>query len=501
MNRVRSVSLRLLDHAIGAACASALLCSPFPGLAQAGGAPVAPAAPPAATPTDARESFEFGRFGAVGIRRPAGDPREVVLFASAGGEWSAAEAAAVQRLNGRGAVVAVFDAGRYLARLDLSPDKCVSPAADFEGLSHYLQSKLGLKDYLQPALVGYSSGAALAYAALGEAPDGLFKGALSVAFCPELKLRKSVCKGSGIEATPHKDSKGLLEGTALRPVKRLPGRWVSLLDPAHSACPLQQAQDFAASVPGAEIMSVQSAAGESADASWAAAFDAAFARTMGGSPPMAPPLPAPVADLPLILLPATGTGANDWFAVFLSGDGGWAGIDQGVSAELAGHNIPVVGWDSLKYFWTARTPQGASRDLDRVLRHYSRELGRARALLIGYSQGADTLPFMVNRLPAATRQMVGMAALLGISDNALFEFHLSNWLGQSTGGLPTAPELAHWSGPPYLCLYGEEDRDAACRALTGRGGSALMMRGGHHFGGEYASVAAEILSRMPRPDR
>jgi type IV secretory pathway VirJ component len=117
--------------------------------------------------------------------------------------------------------------------------------------------------------------------------------------------------------------------------------------------------------------------------------------------------------------------------------------------------------------------------------------------LIGYSQGADTMPFMVNRLPPATREMVGLTTLLGISDNAAFEFHVTNWLGDSSGGLPTAPELERWSGSPYLCLYGEHDADSACKQLTGHDGSALVMPGGHHFGGGYSEIADEILSRLP----
>jgi type IV secretory pathway VirJ component len=173
------------------------------------------------------------------------------------------------------------------------------------------------------------------------------------------------------------------------------------------------------------------------------------------------------------------------------------GLDKGVSKELARHNIPIVGWDSLKYFWSRRTPEGASKDLDRVLRHYSREWGRPHALLIGYSQGADTMPFMVNRLPAGTRRMVGLTTLLGISDNAVFEFHVANWLGEAARGLPTAPELEKWSGSPYLCLYGQDDPDSACKELTGHDGSALVMPGGHHFDGGYVEIADEILNRLP----
>jgi type IV secretory pathway VirJ component len=152
----------------------------------------------------------------------------------------------------------------------------------------------------------------------------------------------------------------------------------------------------------------------------------------------------------------------------------------------------------LKYFWSPRTPQGAADDLDRVVRHYARTWGKSRVLLIGYSQGADTMPFMVNRLPAATHDMVGLTTLLGISDNAVFEFHVANWLGNPGGGLATAPELRRWSGAPYLCLYGEDDGDSACAEVSGKEGVAVKMPGGHHFGGGYSDIATEIIRRLPK---
>ena len=113
------------------------------------------------------------------VSRRRGEPRDVVLFLSGDGGWNLGviSMAHASRRSGR-------DRRRHrhsplLAQLEKSTEKCVSPASDFENLSHYLQSKLGLKHYLQPTLVGYSSGATLVYATLAEAPDGLFKGALS----------------------------------------------------------------------------------------------------------------------------------------------------------------------------------------------------------------------------------------------------------------------------------------------------------------------------------
>jgi type IV secretory pathway VirJ component len=254
-------------------------------------------------------------------------------------------------------------------------------------------------------------------------------------------------------------------------------------------------------VPGGEIVMLPNVGhGYSVEKNWMPQYEAAYARiTAAPEKKPATMLAAPIADLPLTIVAAAPGKVSPYFAVFLSGDGGWVGLDRGVADELANHGIAVVGWDSLKYFWSARTPQGAAADLDRVLRHYTNQWGKPHALLVGYSQGADTMPFMVNRLPAATRSMVDLTALLGISDNALFEFHLENWVGGGSGGLPTRPELARWSGSPYVCIYGEDDGDSVCAQLAGKYGTAVKLPGGHHFGGSYTEIATEIIAHLPKP--
>jgi len=458
-------------------------------LCVVGGAAAAPA-----------EVFTYGRFGEVSMYRGHTEPRDVVLFLSGDGGWNLGVISMAQQLTDHGAAVAGIDIRHYLAQLEKSSDKCVSPAVDLENLSHYLQSKLALRRYLQPTLVGYSSGATLVYATLAEAPDGLFKGALSIGFCPDLDLKKPVCKGSGIDATPRRDTKGVLKGVDFLPAKQLSGRWISLQGEMDQVCPAPATQKFIAAVPGGEIVMLPKVGhGYSVEKNWVPQYEAAYERiTAAPARSATPALPSPIADLPLTVVPAAPGGLSPWFGIFLSGDGGWVGLDRGVSDELAKHSIPIIGWDSLKYFWSPRTPQGAAQDLDRVMRHYSQAWGKSHVLLIGYSQGADTMPFMVNRLPAQTHDMVGLTTLLGISDNALFEFHVANWLGNPSGGLATAPELRRWSGAPYLCLYGEDDGDSACAQLTGKEGVAVKMPGGHHFGGGYADIAAEILSRLPK---
>ena len=99
-----------------------------------------------------------------------------------------------------------------------------------------------------------------------------------------------------------------------------------------------------------------------------------------------------LADLPLLELPEPGS-TGDTLAIIVSGDGGWAGLDRDVASQLAERGFPVVGLNTLQYFWTPRTPDGAAADLARILRTYLAAWKRKDALLIGYSLGAEVLPY------------------------------------------------------------------------------------------------------------
>src|SRR5215472_19176949 len=78
--------------------------------------------------------------------------------------------------------------------------------------------------------------------------------------------------------------------------------------------------------------------------------------------------PPQISDLPVQEVHASGN-ANE-FALLLTGDGGWAGLDQELAARLAASGVPTVGLNSLKYFWSARTPEETTRDVARLIRHY-----------------------------------------------------------------------------------------------------------------------------------
>jgi len=120
-------------------------------------------------------------------------------------------------------------------------------------------------------------------------------------------------------------------------------------------------------------------------------------------------------------------------------------------------------------------------------------------VLIGYSFGADVLPALANRLPRDLRDRLDLVVFLGLSDYAAFEFHLSDWIDDepSKGDQPVRPELEKLTGVKRLCIYGEEEEDAACPKLADLGAIAEKMPGDHHFDEDYQGVAQRILGQLP----
>jgi type IV secretory pathway VirJ component len=181
----------------------------------------------------------------------------------------------------------------------------------------------------------------------------------------------------------------------------------------------------------------------------------------------------------------------------ISGDGGWAGLDQDLAAQFNQRGLPVLGVSSLKYFWKLRTPDETAADMTRALRKYLGDWQTPRVLLVGYSFGADVLPFVYNRLPADLQSQVAGIALLAIGERADFEVHVAGWVGvEGAGALPVGPELARISMPPVLCLWGAGDADAerGCRQNAGPRRQTREVGEGHHFGYLHAELADRILA-------
>ena len=187
-------------------------------------------------------------------------------------------------------------------------------------------------------------------------------------------------------------------------------------------------------------------------------------------------------------------------AVFLSGDGGWRDIDKTIAENLQSLGVSVVGWDSVRYFWQSKTPQQTAADLSAVILDYSAKWHADKVALIGFSFGADTLPFAYDRLRPSLKQHVAMISLLSLGRAADWEIRVVGWLGAgpSAQATPLAPAIKDIPGKMIQCFYGDQDSGSYCPDLVKQGAEVIEKKGIHHFDGNYVFMAHQILDGFKR---
>ena len=406
------------------------------------------------------EGPERDPFGKLRVFEPEGPMRGFVILYSDAGGWDRNSEAAAVALASKGALIAGVDFAQYQQGIDQGARRCGALVGDAEATSRDLQRARNYSDYHSPILAGIGAGGALAEAILQSAPPATLAGAVSL---DPHASKRSPC----ITAPPQAH------------LNELPGFWTVGLSAAAD-----------------ELIDRTKAGGASVDVRHLPAkVDPSVALTDLVSRHLDSTTPATgVAKLPLIELPTSHP--SPLLAIIVSGDGGWRDLDKVIAEDLSRDGVSVVGWDSLRYFWSYKTPEETARDLAAVIDAYSVKWRAHKVALIGYSFGADVLPFLYQRLPQHGKQRVAQISLLGLSSAAEFEIKVSGWLGGShnEAALPTRPALEPIDPALIQCFYGEKEEDTLCPTLAGRGADVVRTTGGHHFDGDYSALARRILA-------
>lgn len=439
------------------------------------------------------EILPFGKFGDLHLYQSVPAPERLIILVSGDGAWND-DAIEMARLAAEktGALVAGIDITHYLAALEPAPGQCFYPAGEFESLSHQLQTRQHFARYVPPVLMGYSSGGTLVHIILAQAPTNTFAAGMSLGFCPDLTLNQPPCKGLGgmtFSVDPQDPHHYLLDPVPLA------APWVALQGANDPWCGVLRAETFARAAGNGRTVVVPGEDHYFAEPEdWLQQFEQnyrALLRDFDERNAMANT--GPLTDLPVIELPVEHSGV-DYLALIISGDGGWASLDKSLGEALNAEGVAVVGLNALQYFWDAKDPEGASRDLGRIIGYYSEAWRKAKVLLVGYSLGADVLPFMINRLPPDQRQRVAASALIGASTAVDFQFHVGNWFGDDGGALPVLPEVNRLGNQHLLCIYGaDETNESLCPLLDPHMFSVAALPGGHHFDGDYQRLARLIM--------
>jgi type IV secretory pathway VirJ component len=451
----------------------------------------------ALTATTVVDQVALPGFGTVSVYRPEPieNARGVVLFVSGDGGWNLGVVDMARRLAPH-AIVAGLSMPVWQKAAERQPARCWYPAGELEPAAQALEKRYRLPRYVPPILVGYSSGATVVYGALAQAPSTTFTGAVSLGFCPDLEVARPLCGSGGW--TPTYDAKKHLGWLPER--RDLVPPWHVLQGSIDKVCTPEDTAAFVKKIPSARLVWLDKVGhGFSVPSRWGKAFDDAVApllepESLFGTPVKTSRGRFDELDLPLeVTWPE---GARE-VVVFVSGDGGWADLDRTVASELASRGIAVVGWNALKYFWKAKTPEGFRADLERLVGSIP---DGVKIFAGGYSFGAETVPVALAASALAEGGALSRIAglvLLEPGPYATFEVRPLDWIRKDVRSSASMERRTKTAAATQPAPRGSCTKSSRA-VTTSAGPSSRLPNGSRRSPGGTTGGAPSETPRAPR---
>ncbi|MBZ9653432.1 virulence factor family protein [Phyllobacterium lublinensis] len=408
------------------------------------------------------------RLNDVPLLQPDGKPTGIAILVSQRGGLATDDEAMTKLLLDRKFLVLTVDLENWRKELDQDTGECTYFVSDLEGVAKEAQRMISVDAYMHPVVIGIGEGGVMSYASVADAPAATLAGAVAVDPSSALKTKLPSCEGADYEAVAGEGFSYSYDADLPNPatiVRETPDP--DTKGPPSSGFFLAQEKIGATRSERLEI-----AANAAVD----------IARE-----------DASEESLPIIDIPA-GNGPAKYLAVFFSGDGGWRDIDKSVGDIIAKEGVHVIGVDSLRYFWTQRQPEDIAKDITRMVAKAD-PTGRLPVSLLGYSFGANTIPFAWPYLSKQLQDRITLVGLIGTEETTPFQVSVGAWLGLG-GDNEVAPAVAKLPSDRVLCVYGSQEDDTACTAPSLASVQKIELPGDHHYDEKYDTLAAKIMEAI-----
>ncbi len=410
----------------------------------------------------------------VPLLQPNGKPEGIAVLVSQKGGLAADDAALEKLLLDRNFLVLTVDLEKWRKELDQDTGDCTYFVSDLEGVAKEAQRVISVDTYMHPVVIGIGEGGVMAYASVADAPAATLAGAVTIDPSIGLKTKLPSCEGADYEAVPNEGFSYSYDADLPNPatiVREKPD--AESKGPPSAGFFLAQEKIAATKAERLQI---------AADASVEIAKEDASAESL------------PIVDVP------SSNGDPKYLAIFFSGDGGWRDIDKSVGDIMAKEGVHVVGVDSLRYFWTLRKPEDIAKDIKRIVAKADPS-GKLPVVLLGYSFGANTIPFSWPYLPQQLQDRISLVGLIGTEETTPFQVSVGAWLGMG-GDNEVAPAVAKLPLNKVLCVYGSEEDDTACTDPSLAAVEKIELNGDHHYDEKYDMLASKLMqaiaSRQPK---
>lgn len=204
-----------------------------------------------------------------------------------------------------------------------------------------------------------------------------------------------------------------------------------------------------------------------------------------------------VFQLPLHIFPASNEPGLP-LVFMISGDGGWGWFDQQLALHLAKKNIPCIGLDAFHYFWNKKTPEMVAYDIEPVINYYLKYWNREKIILIGYSFGAEIVPFVARKFNPSLRNKTALVVMLSPTPRTGFEIHFIDMLSIDSrkDTYDVVNEIRNLQNTKVLCIFGQDENTKIPSLIHDKRVHFYYTKGGHHFDRSYDEIIQAILKDL-----
>jgi len=197
----------------------------------------------------------------------------------------------------------------------------------------------------------------------------------------------------------------------------------------------------------------------------------------------------------LPIIESAAKGNYDFYVIFLTGDFGFRSFDKAIVHSLNVRKVSVVVLNAQNYFYSKKSPAQLGYDLGSVINQYNRKWNQKNVIFMGYSMGAEVLPFAVNRLEDKYKQQLKDVILIGPSQKAIFRLKPTDYLFEEKKGTDIFAELIKMKSQRSYIIC-DDNPNSLCRKNLEGITDHDFLGGGHHFGHDYLLLAELIGKRL-----
>lgn len=203
-----------------------------------------------------------------------------------------------------------------------------------------------------------------------------------------------------------------------------------------------------------------------------------------------------IHKLPLIIIPAP-QDENTPMVLMVTGDAGWGRVGRKLSNQFTIEKIPVVALNAWRYFHKKKTPDNTTETIKSILNEYMEQWHKDSFILVGYSFGADVMPFIVNRISDSLLKHCAGIALFSPGTSTDFKIRISQMLGnRHQWQYNVVKEIQKMKPVQTLFFFGDKEHDFPYEIISRDNWKLIYLKGGHHYEKEKADVAKIILKKL-----